>query len=427
MNMRGEFDRHRGRLLPPLLLLLLPALALILFGAGASLAGREVIEDGVLHVKNGAAPNEGIKTLDLVERWRAGGEDDEENLFGLITEVLLDAEGNIYLLDTQLSEVQVFSRDGENLKTLSREGDGPGEVRSPSDMLFMPDGSLGLVQTFPGKIVRIDLEGNPQGTFEPGGGDPTKGGLPVVIDAECEGGKLYLGGLVVSPDPVGGTQTRTHYVASFADDGTETARYLERETVWDFSNMLLSEKNEYFAHFRHWDVGPDGRLYAAPHRNRYAIEVYSPDGTLERVIEREFTSWQRDERARARTQSVMDAQAGRFPFEIKQEIEDTEPDISSLSFEPDGNLWVLTSRSGRDQPEGILCTYDVFTPDGHFVRQVAAVCEGDGVSDLLFFAENGDAIQVTGFFDALIALQGGTASSEDEAAPMEVIYYTPKI
>jgi hypothetical protein len=429
MKLRDESGRHPRRALPTALpFLLLLALALALLGAGTSLAGREVVEDGVLHVKNGASPSEGVKTLQLVEKWRAGGEDDDENLFGLITEVLLDEGGNIYLLDTQLSEVQVFDRDGANLKTLSREGEGPGEVRNPSDMLFMPDGSLGLVQTFPGKIVKIDLEGNPQGTFEPGGGDPTKGGLPVVIDAECEGGKLYLGGMQISPDPTRGTQTRTHYVASFSDDGTESARYLERKITWDFADMLLSEKNEYFVHFRHWDVGPDGRIYAAPYRNRYAIEVYKPDGTLERVIEREYTSWKRDERALARTQSLMDAQASRFPFEIKREIEDTEPDITSLSVEPDGNLWVLTSRGGREQPPGILCTYDVFTPDGQFLRQVAAACDGDGANDILFFAQNGDAVRVTGFFDAVIALQGGgAAETEEEAAPMEVIYYTAKL
>ena len=99
--------------------------------------------------------------MELEEIWRIGGEDDEDVLLGIITRALVDEEDNIYLLDQQLSEVQVFSSDGEYMKTLGREGSGPGEVTRPGDFLFMPDGTLGLVQIFPGKIVKVDLNGVP--------------------------------------------------------------------------------------------------------------------------------------------------------------------------------------------------------------------------------------------------------------------------
>ena len=53
-----------------------------------------------------------------------------------------DDDGNIYLLDSQLSEVKVFSPDGEPLKTLSREGDGPGEFRALSSVHVLPGDTL---------------------------------------------------------------------------------------------------------------------------------------------------------------------------------------------------------------------------------------------------------------------------------------------
>ena len=140
-----------------------------------ALAGETVLVDGIPHVMNPATPRDGVQTLDLQEQWRTGGEDDEI-FFGVVTNAISDDEGNIYLLDMQLSEVQVYSPAGEQFKTLSREGEGPGEIQRPADLLFMPDGSLGIVQMFPGKVVKIDLDGNPAGSFAPFANDPTAGG-----------------------------------------------------------------------------------------------------------------------------------------------------------------------------------------------------------------------------------------------------------
>ena len=93
-------------------------------------AGEEVDKDGVLHVMNGAKPSEGNETVELEEVWRHGGEDDEE-FFGMISQCVVGDDGTIYLLDTRMSEVPVYSPDGERLDTLSREGDGPGRDADP--------------------------------------------------------------------------------------------------------------------------------------------------------------------------------------------------------------------------------------------------------------------------------------------------------
>lgn len=103
-------------------------------------ASEEIMVDGIPHVRNGEVPREGTVTLTPQELWRAGGEEDE-HFFGVISAALADSAGNIYLLDRQLSEVAVYSSDGRFLRTLSREGEGPGEVRRPVDMLWMPTGT----------------------------------------------------------------------------------------------------------------------------------------------------------------------------------------------------------------------------------------------------------------------------------------------
>jgi hypothetical protein len=407
-----------------------PALLLItlLLLPGAALAAEEVTIEGVLHVRNPDTPAGGTETWQLEEVWRAGGDDDEV-FFGIITKVLTDDEGNVYMLDSQLSEVKVFSPDGEFLRTLSRQGTGPGEIQGATDMLLTADGNLGLVQSFPGKIIKIDLAGDPAGTVAPASGDPTQGGLMAVVDAQQAGGNLVMGGISIAVNPAEQTQTRTNFLASFDDEGKELARYEEKAVHWDFKNFVLSEKQQYFVHFRHWAVGPDGRVYAAPYRNRYAINVYQPDGTLDRVIEREYTSWERDERSRKIIDTIMAGQSRQFPFEIRTEIEETEADISSIHTGPEGTLWVRSSRSNQDQPDGIMMTYDVFDAQGGFEKQVAIACEGDGFEDGLFFAGDDRIIRVTSFLDAVVSIQAGGASASDDEeddgdeTPMEAICY----
>ena len=56
-----------------------------------------------------------------------------------------DADGNVYLLDGQISEIQVFDPEGELLRTIGRQGEGPGEFQNGADMFWAPGGEIGVV------------------------------------------------------------------------------------------------------------------------------------------------------------------------------------------------------------------------------------------------------------------------------------------
>ncbi len=386
-------------------------------------AGEEVDKDGVLHIMNSAEPSGEKVTVELEEVWRHGGEDDEE-FFGMISQCVVGDDGTIYLLDTRMSEVPVYSPDGERLTTLSREGDGPGETRIPSGLLFLPDGNLGLVQVFPGKITKISTDGTPAGVIEIG--DASAGGFLQMYDCVSGGKEVVVTAESINPD--GPTaQTRTNFVAAFDEEGKETIRFYENSYHWDFTNFTFDESGINTTDFRKVAVGKDGRVYVAAERDDYVINVYSADGTLERVIEREYTSRDRTDEEFNRVQTSMEAALAQIP-NAKIISAKTEPDVGSLELGTDGNLWVTHSRSGLDQPEGVMTTWDVFNPDGHFIKTVSAKCEGDGENDILIWTPDGNAVMVTGFVEALQALQGGGGSGEgddeeeEEAPPMEVIY-----
>ena len=103
---------------------------------------------------------------------------------------------------------------------------------------------------------------------------------------------------------------------------------------------------------------------------------------------------------------------------------EAEPAISNIRVTDDGMLWVLTPAGTQDQPEEIMATYDVFDAQGHFVKQVAAGCPGDGENDALFPAGEDRLIKVTDIIAAAVAMQGGLgAAGDEEAEPMEVVCY----
>ncbi|MCP4572865.1 MAG: hypothetical protein GY838_10980 [bacterium] len=386
---------------------------------GAAAAG-EVMKDGVLWVENEAVPSGGVRNVQLEEMWRVGGEDSED-FFGIIADALFDDAGNLYLADLQLNEIAVYDPDGERVTTLSREGEGPGEIRLPSKILWMPNGALGIATIFPGRVVMIDTEDTPLGNWEIGG-DITEGGFMQFFDVFNQGENLVVMAESIEQNPPAG-QVRTRFAASYDMEGTELARFEEHRRELDFTNFHWVEDEIEQIEFRHTAVGPDNRVYIASERNEYRINVYQQDGTLARVVTRPYEHQPRVQAEVERIESNLERQLAQLPS-AKWTVSKIEPDISALRIGPDGNLWVETSRGGVDQPEGVFYTWDVFDGDGDFLEQVAAHCDGDGLEDMMLW--RGDtAVQITGFMPAIRAMQGGGAAVEgdEEAEPMEIICY----
>jgi 6-bladed beta-propeller protein len=399
----------------------------IVLGSTATLAGEEVLVDGVTHVKNGAEPSGGMETWQLEELWTVGGEDDEDVLFGIITQVEIDNENNIYLLDNQLSQVQVFSSDGEFLRTIGRPGEGPGEVSNPSAMTLLPDGSVGLVKTMPGKLVMIDKEGQPLGDFLPNDYDPKAGGLFLAIRCyPAANGGLIFGGMELRTDPSAGTQERNYHIRSYGMDQERIAEFYFRNIHWDFTNFTMREMDTDFP-WQRIDVDADGRVVLAPERYGYDINIYEPDGTLSRVIEREFESYERSDEIKELVDRAFQAQMNQLPPGSKYEAEANEPDVAELRIAEDGSIWTQNARQQWAGNEGEFL-YDVFSADGHFTKTVRIECSGSAKEDRLFFGGDGRIYKVTGFLAAAISAQGlgGDEDDGEEPEPMAITCFKVK-
>jgi hypothetical protein len=215
---------------------------------------------------------------ELRERWHRG-HDEDELFFGAIRNVQLGPDGNVYALDTQKSEVAVFDPDGKLLRYLSREGEGPGESRRPEDIVFLPDGNLGIVQYINGRIVVVDLQGIPCGTLMPPGYDPLEGGAMTSIRrVRNRGGTMVVNGARVSPGE--GGMERTQYLMRCDAQTSPQVTYLERTAPMDLMRDGWIEKLNYFPSHERWDIDHQGRVLAATERDDYLISVYEPDGSI---------------------------------------------------------------------------------------------------------------------------------------------------
>ncbi len=383
--------------------------------------GKIVEEDGIAHVSNPATPIVPPETIKLDEVWRLGGDSEaDEEFFGVIVAVDTDAAGNVYLLDRQLSEVRIFGSDGSYVRTIGQEGEGPGEFRSPTGLFLTQDGNVAVMQSRPGKIVLLTPEGVPAGEF-PLPEIEGKGRVRLASGRRA-GSSIVLQTLSMTMRPPKGE--RTIYLSAYDADGKESARFFEQTREINFA---APEFNERESMPLIWTVGPSDRIYGVTDLGRYAIRVWRSDGTEERVIERDYPS-------RKRTPEEMEKVKSRFVFhgrrmaEVKMVLSETDPDVIRIYPRPDGGIWVQTSRGTRDAADGTLGTFDVFDPEGRFLKEVTLVGQGDAEEDRYFFL--GDRIYVvTQYLSAITSMFGGSqedGSSDEEDVdlmPMEVICY----
>jgi hypothetical protein len=404
---------------PPILGEVLALVVVVFFvpalGTG-SYAQTGKADGSATYTRNPSTPAQGRTVKTARELWRAGAEENGP-IFGVVIQALTDDEGRVYLLDQQLNTVLVFGPDGRFLKTIAREGDGPGEIRQPNGMTMLPDGTIGISKAHSGQLVRLDRDGIPQTNVEARPPEDDGGGMVWLEGVGCRGGSLVF--LCHRMSHATGRQKTLYYLAGFDWGGREKCRYFEKEMVDNFADFRINEVEYYFPRGRLWTIGPDGRVYLAPERNEYRVNVYAPDGKLERIIERNFEPVRRDRQEKKATRKAYEEWYATLSPKI--ELEDVEPAISRMMIDADSQLWVLSSAGVREQPDGIMATYDVFDSMGRFVRQVAVACAGDGRLDDLFFLGGNRLLMVLRALEATMALSGIPLVFDGEPAPMEIV------
>lgn len=392
-----------------------------------ALASGPVAGSDVRHVHNDSQPRDGLQTVVLEELWRVGGEEDGV-FFGRVPRVETDKQGNIYILDAQLCQVSVYSPSGDLLRTMFREGEGPGEVLEPRDMILMPDGGVGLVLEKLGMVKFVDADGYPTRSLRLGA---IEGGFYELVSGAGLVNGVVLSGRRGTEGKTRLMRNRRNFLVRSDLDGNETAVFAENHWVWDFGEFKYVERDQMPPFHWGFDVGTDGRIYAVVQRDSYAVSVFAPDGTLELVIERDYALLNRTAADREQFSHLIKASMEGVPFEMKVEQEDTYPAISFLhrgiQVTSDGFLWVLSGRGMRTEEPEVMAVYDVFDRGGIFVRQVALVAPHEGDQVGIVFAGGNRVIVIRGFLESLTSqFSNGASFSGEEWSNPEIIVYEMK-
>ena len=355
----------------------------------------------------------------LQEAWRAGGEDQTDVLLGQVGVVRSGPGGEVYALDTQLAEVQVFGPGGEHRRTLGREGDGPGEFRQPVGMFLTDGGEVAVQQAFPGRIAYLDAaDGTPTGTWRHGAGEAGAGGFVFLETARARGGAFVVSGASSAFDLEAREIRDTRFLAVLDGEGEEIRRLHEHPSVRSLVAFTIDELAEYNPGERgRWDIGPDGRIYLAPRYDAYEIAVLDARGEpLHTIARPDYQARERTEQEKEDKRGSMQIDINGMQPRIDWQLQDRAEAIERIRVLDDGSLWVRHSRSADRWAEHGEVIFDVFDPAGQWLREVTVTVPDGGEGDRLVLLDDGRFLLVKGMASVSISVSAG---DDDSVTPTD--------
>lgn len=387
----------------------------------AQWAGEERDVDGVTHVLNPADPILPPQTIELTEMWRLGGYSDApEEFFGVISDIEADEANNFYVLDAQLSEIKVFDQSGQYVATIGRDGEGPGEFRRPQDLNLMPDGTIGVVQPRPSKMVLLSPTGDPAGDYNI---TPRGEGFVNLQSASTVADHIAVVYGVGNFDRQTQTFTRTVRLSIFDTAGEEVAE-LRSVVASSGPNDEVYPESAWTNFQSAWSAAREGTIAARTSLTDYEVTVWNADGSARHVVKVDTTPV-------ARTDEEIEAIEARWAAGMRRWVQDPKFDILPAHYpvqdvyaREDGTLWVRTAEGTHARPDGALASFDVIDAAGRLERRLTMNGDFDPANDGLFVS-GAYLMVVTDLVSAREAAMGGIEDEdvESDADPMEIIAY----
>ena len=356
-------------------------------------------------------------TADLTEIYRVGGVNAQEwAFFQPWLEVSFDGVGNLLVLDILNKRVVVIGPDGQLVRIVGREGEGPGEFQHVKVIAVWRDGRFAVPDTEHSAIQVFSPDGELERFVRLAGDDrPLSFALGHdEIRADPLGDRLIAQGVDrVLVEMMNSMNRLMGYeedeTPPWADDRALETLGISGDVIvqepilqgWraprpepfsstaleDWPKVLASMEDRYFEPGFYWDVLPDGTI-AYSDSSAYAIKFTRPDGSLLDVLMRPLSPEAVSQRIRQRTiashlQQLEDRLAGgspsagplppRDPEESRQRIRDRTfyhevPVVRGIAVTWDGGLWI--QRRGED-PWNDDGPIDVFSADREYLGTLA--------------------------------------------------------
>ena len=320
----------------------------------------------------------------LVEDLVIGGDPDEQaEFFYRPYGAAVDEEGNAYVLDAGNHRIQVFDSEGRYLRTIGRQGQGPGEMEEPHS-ITIAGRSLVVADSGTTRLSYWSLDG----TYRQG--VPHNRGASLFGLAD---GSMVVRYMELDRDrPITGPPPFRQAFVHLSEEGVEAERYAALPAIVETSlAMVLSDP---------WvAVFPDGDVYVTP-GHQYQVLALDSSGAARWALRTNWPTppipqWVFDEaieRGRQRNPEF-DPSLQNWP--------DNVPAIARVEVDGHGHLYVypyvlLTydTRDGGliDPPENV--PVDVYSRDGEML--FAGVIPFEGRAYVRWDAVHGDYVYTRG-------------------------------
>ncbi|MDA3884488.1 MAG: 6-bladed beta-propeller [Candidatus Delongbacteria bacterium] len=115
-------------------------------------------ENGVKITKNNGIPADSTLELNFNKVFTISTQEDSSLIMKNPGSINEDKDQNFYVLDSRTHDVKKFNKLGQYQKTISREGEGPGELKSPV-VMFIDNDTLTVFSISSSKISKFSLDG----------------------------------------------------------------------------------------------------------------------------------------------------------------------------------------------------------------------------------------------------------------------------
>jgi hypothetical protein len=344
---------------------LTPALLLVFLTPPGALAQAPA------RVQNG--PEGSLRTPPrLVPKAEVGQSGPEEALLYRPADFLFDETGNLFVIDSGNKAVQVYDREGRFLRRFGKEGEGPGEFRSPVGAFLDWSGDLIVYDTMTQRASRFSTAGEYRGSEAL---EVTSSmAVPVRADRghylRSETSVLRGGGIMVQRYGIGGSALAAPEPATLLQLIDEEGQVIRAMGTPRHSENMMTERLINQVTFA---AAPGGKAVVA-FTFANLIQVYDlANGNLEREITRQLAFEPREIRTEMTPQTSTDAQGRRMTTVRGTIVADQV--TRDLAIDPEGRIWVLTNRTlsdlRRDRLESGdltgLVRLEVFAPDGRLL------------------------------------------------------------
>lgn len=301
----------------------------------------------------------------LKETLRVGGAETGPASFNQVRAVDVDAKGRILVMDRQTQDIRMFAPDGKHLRTIGRQGAGPGEMRNAEGMIIASDGRIWVRDAANARFSVFNSEGEfekswttkfcwSQGQWNPQVDRQNRR----IIDYDC---------MVVAG------RGREYAVLGYRSDLATIdtlytrpecgSRELSEAGTWvkrsEKSTMYVSIP---FAPFPIGMLGPAGEMWCAPNSSRYEVMRIVPGA-------RDTVRFTRNVAAVPVTKEERDSIIQRFDekgpsgFDFDR-IPRNKPLIERITIDDQGRAWIR-----RSNAQGTI-TFDIYGRDGKAIASV---------------------------------------------------------